>query len=218
MTTSRYILPLAMVLCACGCATEARSTKLDIIPGEGVAHVATVGMHSQEVAGHTGNGVVAAITGESGFWACVPALGIFWNDEDSRDGITSLRIVVDPSAYPRGNPIHRLSRFRGTLSGAISLATPRALTRDRVVSVFGEPQRSFDLSRSSADQVDQLIQECECATRRGLSASLRTTSATEDLVYPVKGIEFHALDNVVHTIEITRPVEPQAATSRTTAP
>ena len=205
-------IPLLLlgIVSVCGCATNEPSVNYDIVPGEGIAHIAALGMHAQDVAKNTGNGVVATITGESGLWATVPSLGIFWHDEDTRDGITRLTFILDASAYDNSCPLSRLHRFRGTLSGVVSLSKPGSLTRDKVVAIFGEPAHAFDISAPTTNDVIRVLATHDATVRKCESASLLTATDIEVLSYPCQGIWFYLRNNIVLTLEVTKRVEPGA--------
>ena len=204
---TRIFIILICSLGLVGCATNIASRKLDIVPGKGIAEVAYLGMHAQDVARNTCNGVVTEVTGESGYSAQVPSLGIFWNQEDTRDGIIRLSVLVDPSVYGPNCQRQKLQRFCGTLCGTLSMAKPKALTKQRLLSAFGPPNHSFDLSAAGVDNFEKVMHEFGTSVRQGQSTSLRTTPITEILIYPSRGIEFWMADNVVHTIEIMNKVE-----------
>jgi hypothetical protein len=91
------------------------------------------------------------------------------------------------------------------------MSNPSDLTKQRLVSFFGEPQHSFDLPAAGAGKFERRMDEFQATVRQGQSAGVRMSANSEFLVYPAIGIEFWMRANVLCEIEIMKKVEQNAA-------
>ena len=176
---------------------------MNIVPGVGIPEVAAIGMHTQDIARNTQQPVIVRASHEAGLLATMQDLGIFWKEDDSREGIGCLYFLIDGSAYYSSCPLSRLSRFRGKLLNSVSFAHPRALNRKRVSALFGEPERVFNYYNETND-ILPIMERYNQACRNHQSTSVLSARNVEFLSYPKRGIKFYLQDGVVTEIEITK--------------
>jgi hypothetical protein len=131
----------------------------------------------------------------SEFTAVSSSLGMAFASSTKDKPVSALMFYCEPHPIVGSNTV-----FRGRISGGLSFADRRKVTRSEVVAVFGEPSTNeANLPRAMR------------LTQAGVSVSSRseTDKGVEYLFYASNGIQFVLEQDVVTVIRILPKVQPR---------
>lgn len=210
-----WLLWIVLLLAGCGGKTPDPSTVV-VVPGLGISNVADITMSLNGIRKEVGDLEIESdpkagfpwqkdILGERRrlpwekplyYLGVSSSLGLTVSATNRNIAVQEMNFWCGPDGMAGANAV-----FTGRISGGLSFANGRKVTRSEVVAVFGEPSRSEGDSRDALRQVH---------AGKSVSHKSRTAgNSIEILFYPTNGINFILQNDVVTSFEICPKVQPQ---------
>lgn len=204
---------MVLLLAGCGGKTPDPSTMV-VVPGHGISNVAEITMSLNDIGDHVGDLEIEP-SPKAGFPWQKDIFGrrrrLPWERPFHYKAVSS-SLGLALSSYSKDKPVQMLNFycephpiigsntfFTGRISGGLSFANGRKVTRSEVVAIFGEPLLSEDDSPNASRQ-----------TQIGVSVSIKssTGNGVESLFYPTNGIDFTLQHDVVTSFQIRPKIQP----------